>query len=664
MQRLKLVAGIGNRVGLAWILVPALALLLGLPIACTGPKTPTKMFEDVTLTSGLSGYQGMTHGAYWGDFAGDGRPGLYVTNHLNWAKLYRNLGNGRFEDVTGQWFAPKDILGDKHGAAFADFDNDGRLDLVQLTGADRGVGFEPKRLFHNLGNRFEDVGETMGIANPLGRTRTPLWFDFNRDGLLDLFEGAEERFDGQTPPFIFIQKDGKFEAAGDVAKFASPSTPFCIVTELTNSGFSDLVCRTYGKTQAAQVFSTAKLPLQELDLLPQTAFEDIAAGDFNNDGFIDLFLARKNQAPAVSFGRPAVNQAIADLYIDQGNATKPLGFSFRTPGQIAFRVVSEFPGDAITPDRIHIGSRGSHPVTMEFPLSSESAGVTGSVSYQPGSEAGLYISHTPPDKWELRVSATRNSVTGGKSKFQHIEVKVTSSAAITDLAVIGDPFTPEEAPLRLLINRGGKLVDESEKWGVNARSVSAVSVVAGDFNNDMYLDLFVVVSGDTGKQENLLLLNRGDGHFDVVPGAGGAAGGPIGVGDSVTTADFDGSGFLGLLVTTGGSMGRSMGLPSEAGSYHLYRNLGNGNHWLEIDLEGTKSNRDGIGARVQLAAGGVTQVRIQDGGIHNHAQNHSRLHFGLAKYTQADKITIRWPSGTTQELTNVKGDQIIRIKEP
>jgi hypothetical protein len=222
----------------------------------------------------------------------------------------------------------------------------------------------------------------------------------------------------------------------------------------------------------------------------------------------------------------------------------------------------------------------------------------------------------------------------------------------------------EAAPARLFMNRGGRLVEESDKRGVNARLVSAVNVVSGDFDNDMHLDLFVLASGDIGKQENLLLLNRGDGRFAVVAAAGGAAGASAGVGDSVTTVDFDRDGFLDLLVTTGGSMGRSMGLPSEAGGYRLYRNVGNGNHWLEIDLEGTRSNRDGIGARVELTAGGVTQVRIQDGGVHHRAQNHARLHFGLAQNVKAERIRIRWPSGTLQELDNVAADRVIRIREP
>jgi hypothetical protein len=79
---------------------------------------------------------------------------------------------------------------------------------------------------------------------------------------------------------------------------------------------------------------------------------------------------------------------------------------------------------------------------------------------------------------------------------------------------------------------------------------------------------------------------------------------------------------------------------------------------------GTKSNRGGIGARVELTAGGVTQVRIQDGGVHHRGQNHSRLHFGLAKNQRADRVTVRWPSGTTQELGDVSAGRVMQIREP
>ncbi|MDP1678933.1 MAG: CRTAC1 family protein [Candidatus Nitrotoga sp.] len=632
--------------------------------ACSGQEKELTLFQDVTPKSGLETYVGMTHGAYWGDYDSDGLPDLYVTNHLRGAKLFRNLGHGRFSDVTDIFFAPKDIAGDKHGAAWADFNNDGWPDLVQLTGAGRGVGSEPKRLFQNLGAKFEDVAGTAGVANPFGRTRMPLWHDFNRDGQLDLFQGAESRFDKLEPPFIFLQQGGKFSASTDALKFASRSPMFCITTSLNNDNLPNVVCKVSGGKTTSQIFVTSTLPARELDLLPKTAFEDIAAGDFDNDGFIDLYLARKNPLGPVAFGRPGNNEVIADVRSDQANVDKPIGFTFRSTGQLTFRVASAWPNDALSVDRIHLGKQGTHPGEFTFALSSKTPGVDGLTANEPGKQAGVFIGMTAPDQWEVRVTAPREALKENKSKYQQIAVKVTSTGAITDLAAIGDPPSAEEAPARLFMNRDGKLVEESDKRGVNKRVIAGVNVVAGDFDNDMHLDLFVLASGDIGKQKNLLLLNRGDGHFDIVRGAGGAAGGQEGVGDSVTSADYDGDGFLDLLVATGGSMGRSLGLPSENGAYRLYHNVGNGNRWLEIDLEGTTSNRDGIGAIVRVTAGGVTQVRVQDGGIHERGQNHQRLHFGLAKHTQIDKISVHWPSGTVQELSKIGVDKILHIKEP
>ena len=642
----------------------ALAAILGLPSGCTQQEQPVKIFEDVTRESGLGDYVGITHGAAWGDFDGDGLPDVYLTNHLNNAQLFRNLGNGRFADVTKDFFAPEDLGGDKHGAAWADFDNDGRLDLVQMAGADQGIGQEPKKLLLNRGTKFVNVAESMGVANPYGRTRMPLWIDLDHDGRLDLFEGAETRLDDRTPPFTFVQRDGRFVVATDILAFASRSVPFCIVTNLTNGAFPDLVCRLMGRTGTVEVFDTAVLPAKILPLLPVTAFEDVAAGDVDNDGFIDLFLARKNPSGKVAFGRPGSGEVVADVWIENGEAGKPTGFTFRSAGKLSFRVASVYSGDALKAERIHIGEQGSHPEGLSFSISRETPGVAGTAPPPPGGETGIYIALAATDKWQVIVSGAVQTGSGGKARPLQITFKITSTEPISELEAIEDGAKAEEGPQRLFMNRGGKLNEEGDKRGVNKKALAAVNVVAGDFNNDMLLDLFVLASGDVGKQENVLLLNRGDGYFDVVPGAGGASGDRVGVGDSVTVVDYDSDGFLDLLVSTGGSMGRSLGLPSEGGGYRLYHNVGNGNHWLEIDLEGTKSNRDGIGSRVELTASGVTQVRIQDGGIHNRGQNHSRLHFGLAKNALADKVTVRWPNGTTQELINVQSNQVIRIKEP
>jgi hypothetical protein len=87
------------------------------------------------------------------------------------------------------------------------------------------------------------------------------------------------------------------------------------------------------------------------------------------------------------------------------------------------------------------------------------------------------------------------------------------------------------------------------------------------------------------------------------------------------------------------------------------RNKGNGNHWLEIDLQGIASNRDGIGAKVYVTAGGVTQLREANGGYQRWSQNDRRLHFGLADNITAD-VTIEWPSGAVDNFTNVSADSL------
>lgn len=640
-----------------------LCILVLDPLASCGKSEITQpLFQDATESSGLGVYVGMTHGAAWGDFDGDGRPDVYVTNHLSktGALLFRNLGGGKFADVTKQYFGPGPLLGDKHGAEWADYDNDGRLDLVQLTGAIRGVGVEPKRLWHNLGDRFVDVAEPAGVRNPESRARDPLWVDLNNDGKLDLFEGAEKRFDDKTPPFVIMQTPAGFAADDHALPLASRSAPFCMMTKLIIPGPLQLICRIEGPTGAVQVFSLDGRPAKTLAVLPQTAFEDAAVADFDNDGQLDVFLARRNPAGPVAFGRPSDKQVVADIAIKAGNVGSEMGFSFRAKGPVQFEVEAPNPGDQVTPERIHLGEKGAHPSGMSFTAGGEIGAAIASV---PGEKSGVYVGFTAPDKWNVRVTEARDAFGAGKPEAQEVQFRITAPEAITKLEAVG-ATTKEEAPARLFMNQGGKFVEEGDKRGVNQRLVAGASVVAGDFDNDMHEDLFVLSSGEFGQQENLLLLNDGTGHFGVVKGAGGAAGVPSGVGDSVTTADYEGKGCLDLLIANGGSMGRSWGLPAERGGYRLYRNLcNNGNHWIEIDLEGNRSNRDGIGAVVRVTAGGVTQTQIQGGGMHRSSQNQSRLHFGLAKNTRIEKITVQWPSGAVQELQAVDGDRVLRIKE-
>jgi hypothetical protein len=82
-----------------------------------------------------------------------------------------------------------------------------------------------------------------------------------------------------------------------------------------------------------------------------------------------------------------------------------------------------------------------------------------------------------------------------------------------------------------------------------------------------------------------------------------------------------------------------------------------------LKLQGTKSNRNAVGARVELKAGGLTQVDEVRAGDSYISHSDWRLHFGLGAATTVDEITIRWPGGAVEKLTRVKADQVVKIVE-
>lgn len=179
------------------------------------------------------------------------------------------------------------------------------------------------------------------------------------------------------------------------------------------------------------------------------------------------------------------------------------------------------------------------------------------------------------------------------------------------------------------------------------------SALAADFDNDMDVDIVLQGGHPNVAVANTILWNRGDGTFVADGTAGGAAGRQKGGADSVSAADYDVDGFIDLFLTYNRQ------------TTQLYRNRGNGNHWLEIRLKGTRSNAEGIGAQVYVTAGGKAQLREQTGGMHRYwSQNDQTVHFGLGANTRAASVRVEWPSGTVQGLTNVRADQVLTLTEP
>jgi hypothetical protein len=120
----------------------------------------------------------------------------------------------------------------------------------------------------------------------------------------------------------------------------------------------------------------------------------------------------------------------------------------------------------------------------------------------------------------------------------------------------------------------------------------------------------------------------------------------------VAIADFDNDGRLDMFVANANA------------SPHLYRNVGpRGAHWVQLVLEGTRSNRRATGAIVRATVGTRTLARFLDGGNSFAAQSTARIHFGLGPATRIDRLSIHWPSGRVDTLTDVPADAVLRVVE-
>jgi hypothetical protein len=176
-----------------------------------------------------------------------------------------------------------------------------------------------------------------------------------------------------------------------------------------------------------------------------------------------------------------------------------------------------------------------------------------------------------------------------------------------------------------------------------------------DYDNDGDLDL-VIANGDAFTIEGtppLLLENRGGGDFADASAAGGAFFRTPVNGRGNAVLDYDNDGRPDILITALADR-----------PFLLHNRAKTAGHWLTLSLEGTQSNRSGYGALITLKAGDLTlsgESRCATGFL---MQSDPRPHFGLGSHTTIDWLSIRWPSGKSQVLVNVRADQILRVKEP
>ena len=628
-------------------------------------------FQNVTDSAGISLIK-QSWGVAWGDFDGDGFPDIWVNNHQQKpVTLYLNQQDGTFRDVTRRVFdSREDTVGDFHGPAWFDFDNDGDQDLLQLSGGDQAFDDEnpnkQNKLFVNNDGQLEDQAVALGVNYPVGRSRVPLPIDIDRDGLLDFVNTGLERNDGRGNTTIFRQKEeGGFEDIGESVGINSdvPNGTFAIAADLTGDNVSEIIY--LDRVNPLTIYDTTSFPFEDISdrILPNppadlNLIQDIAVADFNNDLKLDLYITQKG-SPSTGFRRDSQSKARASL---RALTKQVRGIEFdAAQGDVSFDFsgdVTGIPGffqsKSVSAEEIFIGSTGFNPDSLDFTLDADDPNVEGIADFTLGEDLGAYIGYdSDAETWQILWSGDRRG--------DELDVIFESTNTLESIELINFDESFTASPDFLLINTDEGLVDLTEESGLNLPPVSGNNVVAGDFDNDMDRDIYVLATGSVKNLPNVLYENQGDGTFVAVPDAGGAAGTELGLGDAVVVADYDLDGFLDLYLTNGDVFGLKRPFLLD-GPNQLFRNEGNDNNWLQVDLEGIASNRDGIGTQILATAGEVTQLQEQNSGVHDRGQNFQNVHFGLADNATVD-LEIRWTNGIVQQLNNVEANQVITVRE-
>ena len=661
-------------------------LILSLVVFCLLPTAWSEIqFEDVSHQAGITRI-GESWGNAWGDFDGDGYLDLWVTNHKHKPSLYRNNGDGTFTDIIDEvWNAYP--FADTHGVAWADFDNDGDQDLIVLCGG--GGGINRSNITHynhfyvNENGKLIERASAFGIEMQLLRGRAPLWFDWNGDGQLDLLVTGKAQNDNTGTPVtssIFAQTPGGFEIVNAQSGFhIEEDAALAQLADVTGDGNMELFVG--GSSYPARVYDTSISPFNEitetLNFPNIYNVQDATFADFNGDLLPDAFLACGVYRSFIDTSEAETAQDSNDLLNPEANPYKisinvkinvgEKGFSFKTDGIVKFEVhsdwasqfhhlvigkgahnVNAFDGEYIPTDRERNVS------SFTFVLDPTDPRVVGLaarpqnekwrtyVGYDPDSNRWTVLYHTMPSidtNWtgfEAQISAKNPIVEVEPINFSNFDLFYQPNSV---LCITSPPNYFQKIPF--------------------TEAVEARSVAAGDFDNDMDIDLYIVRSNSAANLPNQLYENQGDGTFIQLPRAGGAEANTEGKGMSVTMGDYDMDGYLDLFVTNGRGI-----YPYNNGPDQLYRNISSGNNWIQIDLEGTVSNRDGIGARLfAKTPDGKTQLRERNGGIHWSQQDQKRIHFGLAQNDKVTELVIYWPSGIVQKLKDVAVNQVLRVVE-
>ncbi|OLD61848.1 MAG: hypothetical protein AUI53_03995 [Acidobacteria bacterium 13_1_40CM_2_60_7] len=548
-----------------------IALWLGITAVRTPAENGPIQFADVTARAGLSGYHNLFgspekryiiestgNGAAWIDYDNDGCLDLFVLNGSTLERqqkgergpgnrLYHNNCDGTFTDVTSGSGLEGGYWGS--GVAAGDYDKDGFVDLYVTT------ILEGNHLYRNNGNgTFTDVTAKAGVGGGRHVSVSAAFFDYDRDGHLDLFVTNYVQFDR-----AYLDRVSPYCLWKGLRVFCGPNGV---------AGDSNVLYHNNGDGTFTDVTKAAGLQNPELKSL------GVITADLDDDGWPDIYVAS--------------DSTINALYRNRANGT--------------FEDVSLQSGAGYSQD--------------------------GRAQSGMGVDAGDYDGDGRLDLFVTNFQDDYNTLYHNDGKLTFTDV--------TFAAKIG----------QVSFNHLG--------WGTGFE----------DFDNDGHLDIFVAnghvypqvdaahLPQETYAQRNQLLRNLGNGEFADVTGTAGDGMQVVKSSRGAAFGDFDNDGQIDVVVI---NIDNTLTL--------LHNTTRNRNHWLTLRTIGSRSNRDGIGARLRLRVDGRVEVReVKTCGSFASASD-PRVHFGLGATRTIERLEVSWPSGTKQTFTNVPIDHFVVIDE-